>query len=174
MTEIDTPTSFVVIRRTKGRGGCENRCFTPYVQDNGGRYCLRGPMVQSDAEWRENNTNSATESEMLFGRSSGLRAFVSTQRRARDRVYVEVSTVSARSTAVPGRRCRSLHSGAQSRGRSLWQVRSFQGFLCWCEHVLVSDDCERFRSCVVGCPVRECSAESPKTTSPKDSRKTAP
>ncbi|AGT95326.1 hypothetical protein O5Y_27545 [Rhodococcus erythropolis CCM2595] len=33
-------------------------CFTHYVQDNGGRYCLRGPMVQSDAEWLANKMNT--------------------------------------------------------------------------------------------------------------------
>lgn len=51
----------------------ENEDFTHYIQDNGGRCCLREPMVQPDAEWLANNMNSATESETLFGRSSGLR-----------------------------------------------------------------------------------------------------
>lgn len=48
MTETAAPTRFVVIPRTKEHGGYENKCFTHYVKDNGGRYCLRGPMVQSD------------------------------------------------------------------------------------------------------------------------------
>ncbi|MDZ7910912.1 MAG: hypothetical protein U5O16_03625 [Rhodococcus sp. (in: high G+C Gram-positive bacteria)] len=58
MTETVTPTSFVVILRTEEHGGYENGCFTHYVQDNGGRYCLRGPMVQSDAEWLANKMNT--------------------------------------------------------------------------------------------------------------------
>lgn len=51
----------------------ENEDFTHCIQDNGGRCCMREPMVQPDAEWLANNMNSATESETLFGRSSGLR-----------------------------------------------------------------------------------------------------
>ncbi|WCT05855.1 hypothetical protein [Rhodococcus qingshengii] len=58
MTETVAPTRFVVISRTAEHGGCENKCFTHYVQDNGGRYCLRGPMVQSDAEWLANKMNT--------------------------------------------------------------------------------------------------------------------
>ncbi|MDJ0402977.1 hypothetical protein EEB12_16720 [Rhodococcus sp. WS1] len=38
--------------------GVRYDCFTHYVQDNGGRYCLRGPMVQSDAEWLANKMNT--------------------------------------------------------------------------------------------------------------------
>ena len=46
-----------------GRSHCanpspRNKCFTNYVQDEGGRYCLRGPMVQSDAEWLANKMNT--------------------------------------------------------------------------------------------------------------------
>lgn len=74
MTETASPARFVAMPRTGERGGYENECFTHYVQGNGGRCCLRGPMVQSDVEWLANNMNSATESETLFGRSSGLRA----------------------------------------------------------------------------------------------------
>jgi hypothetical protein len=44
MTETSALTSVVVIPRTEEYGGFENECFTHYVQDNGGRYCLRGPM----------------------------------------------------------------------------------------------------------------------------------
>ncbi|MFI7167257.1 hypothetical protein ACIBM3_32910 [Rhodococcus erythropolis] len=40
MTETDAPTRFVVIPRTEERGGNENKCYTHYVQDNGGRYSL--------------------------------------------------------------------------------------------------------------------------------------
>jgi len=50
MTEAAAPTRFVVISRTEEHGGYENKCLTHYVQGNGGRYCLRGPMVQSDAK----------------------------------------------------------------------------------------------------------------------------
>lgn len=45
MTETAAPTRFVAIPRTAEHGGYENECFTHYVQDNRGRYCLRGPMV---------------------------------------------------------------------------------------------------------------------------------
>ncbi|MCS4255899.1 hypothetical protein M2405_004202 [Rhodococcus erythropolis] len=58
MTETATPTSFVVIPRTAEHGGYENKCFTHYVQGNRGRYCLRGPMVQSDAEWLASKMNT--------------------------------------------------------------------------------------------------------------------
>ncbi|WP_207624589.1 hypothetical protein [Rhodococcus sp. D-46] len=58
MTETAAPTSFVAIPRTAEHGGYENECFTHYVQDNRGRYCLRGPMVQSDAEWLANKMNT--------------------------------------------------------------------------------------------------------------------
>lgn len=58
MTETAAPTSFVAVPRTEEHGGYENKCFTHYVQDNLGRYCLRGPMVRSDAEWLANNMNS--------------------------------------------------------------------------------------------------------------------
>ncbi|MFB7860231.1 hypothetical protein [Rhodococcus qingshengii] len=58
MTETATPASFVVIPRTEERAGCKNKCFTHYVQDRRGRYCLRGPMVQSDAEWLANKMNT--------------------------------------------------------------------------------------------------------------------
>lgn len=58
MTETTTPTLFVVISRTSEHGGYENECFTHYVQDNGGRYGLRGPMVQSDAEWLASKMNT--------------------------------------------------------------------------------------------------------------------
>ena len=51
-------TRFVAIPRTEEHGGCENKCFTHYVQDTGGRDCLRGPMVQSDAEWLANKMNT--------------------------------------------------------------------------------------------------------------------
>lgn len=58
MTETAAPARFVAIPRTEERGGHENECFTHYVQDNRGRYCLRGPMVQSDAEWLANKMNT--------------------------------------------------------------------------------------------------------------------
>ncbi len=58
MTETAAPTSFVAIPRTAEHGGYENECFTHYVKDNGGRYCLRGPMVQSDAEWLASKMNT--------------------------------------------------------------------------------------------------------------------
>ncbi|MGQ5691533.1 hypothetical protein ACSVIA_28070 [Rhodococcus erythropolis] len=58
MTETAALTSFVAIPRTEEHDGCENECFTHYVQDNGGRYCLRGPMVQLDAEWLANKMNT--------------------------------------------------------------------------------------------------------------------
>jgi len=58
MTETAAPTRFVAIPRTEEHGGHENECFTHYVQDNRGRYCLRGPMVQSDAEWLANKMNT--------------------------------------------------------------------------------------------------------------------
>jgi hypothetical protein len=58
VTETAAPTGFVAIPRTEEHGGHENKCFTHYVQDNGVRYCLRGPMVQSDAEWLTNSMNS--------------------------------------------------------------------------------------------------------------------
>ncbi|WP_372027942.1 hypothetical protein ACBG85_29695 (plasmid) [Rhodococcus sp. NyZ502] len=58
MTETATATRFVVVPRTAEHGGYENECFTHFVEDNEGRYCLRGPMVQSDAEWLANNMNS--------------------------------------------------------------------------------------------------------------------
>ena len=51
MNETATTTRFVVVPRTGEHGGYQNKCFTHFVQDNGGRYCLRGPMAQSDAEW---------------------------------------------------------------------------------------------------------------------------
>lgn len=54
MIETASFTSFVVIPRTGEHGGYENECFTHYVQGNGGRCCLRGPMVQSNAEWLAN------------------------------------------------------------------------------------------------------------------------
>ncbi len=57
MTETATATCFVVVPRTAEHGGYENECFTHFVEDNAGRYCLRGPMVQSDAEWLANNVN---------------------------------------------------------------------------------------------------------------------
>ncbi|MDV8015992.1 hypothetical protein R4P70_32280 [Rhodococcus sp. IEGM 1241] len=52
MTETAALTRFVAIPRTAEHGGYENECYTHYVQDNGGRYCLRGPMVQSDYDSR--------------------------------------------------------------------------------------------------------------------------
>ncbi|OFV78052.1 hypothetical protein [Rhodococcus erythropolis] len=58
MNETATPTSFVAIPRTEEHGGCENECFTHFVEDNAGRYCLRGPMVPSDAEWLANTMKS--------------------------------------------------------------------------------------------------------------------
>ncbi|WP_172932902.1 hypothetical protein [Rhodococcus sp. MS13] len=58
MPETAAPTRFVVISRTEEHGGYENECFTHFVEDNTGRYCLRGSMVQSDAEWLANNMNS--------------------------------------------------------------------------------------------------------------------
>ena len=58
MTETATTTRFVVVPRTAEHGGYENKCFTHFVQDNGGRYSLRGPMVQSDAEWLATNMNT--------------------------------------------------------------------------------------------------------------------
>lgn len=66
MTETAFPTSFVAMPRTGERGGYENECFTHYVQGNGGRCCLRGPMVQLDVEWLANNMNSATEPETVW------------------------------------------------------------------------------------------------------------
>ncbi len=58
MIETASFTSFVVIPRAGEHGGYENECFTHYVQGNGGRCCLRGPMVQSDAEWLANKMNT--------------------------------------------------------------------------------------------------------------------
>lgn len=58
MTETGAPTRIFVIPRTEEHDGYENECFTHYVQGNGGRCCLRGPMVQSDAEWLANKMNT--------------------------------------------------------------------------------------------------------------------
>lgn len=58
MAEKDAPTSFVAIPRAEEHGGYENECFTHYVQDNGGGYCLRGPMVHTDAEWLASKMNT--------------------------------------------------------------------------------------------------------------------
>ncbi|MDN3461096.1 hypothetical protein [Rhodococcus sp. APC 3903] len=58
MTETASPARFVAIPRTEEHGGHEGECFTHYVQDNRGRYSLRGPMVQSDAEWLANKMNT--------------------------------------------------------------------------------------------------------------------
>ncbi|OYD70719.1 hypothetical protein [Rhodococcus sp. OK302] len=57
MTETDTSTGIVVVPRIEEHGGYENKCCTHYVQDNGGRY-LRGPVVQTDAEWFANKMNT--------------------------------------------------------------------------------------------------------------------
>lgn len=58
MTDTATPARFVVIPRTEEHGGYENKCYTHYVQDNGGRYSLQGPWVETDAEWFANKMNT--------------------------------------------------------------------------------------------------------------------
>ncbi|MDN3461122.1 hypothetical protein [Rhodococcus sp. APC 3903] len=58
MTETATPARFVVIPRTEEHGGYENKCYTHYVQDNGGRYSLQGSWVETDAEWFANKMNT--------------------------------------------------------------------------------------------------------------------
>ncbi len=94
MTETAAPTRFVTITRTEEHSGYENECFTHYVQDNGGRYCLRGRWFSktrngSRTAWTASRSNSPKKARTDSVRASLLYPYAGA---GRSRIFIMISS----------------------------------------------------------------------------------